>query len=431
MKETWLFQKARVLAIFDDLDTILLMVPLKVVVVGLKWELAVDLFVVLALLALIWVYLHRLKIPCSWQMTMVYAACVAAVCELVHFFTHSELTDPNDLVDTMHLEVLLPAFAIGCMSRSGHTSQMPVDTHHASGAKLSVNSLVLRKDALKRRMSVVFEKDAMDAGETMSSGVSATFMVLVGLSMPALFGSSDGGGGHRRLDGEEGMPAGAYVLHVVIVSLLMVVGKMFPTFCYKDEANVRTRLALSLGMCPRGEFGAGVIVISLGFGIEGEAITIAVICLALNLVASSGFIMAVKKLAQETSVDDAADISEAVSDPPRWADWCLPTESQKFQQAMEPAPPAADLGTAGPPSAPVSPISEISPAINAVPISPAVNAVERKNQARQSSKLAWQARSSSKDSARPPRSSSKDSAPGNGRRSSSKDPPGNVSVEAV
>ena len=30
MKETWLFQKARVLAIFDDLDTILLMVPLKV-----------------------------------------------------------------------------------------------------------------------------------------------------------------------------------------------------------------------------------------------------------------------------------------------------------------------------------------------------------------------------------------------------------------
>merc|ERR1719393_980344 len=54
MKETWLFRKARVLAIFDDLDTILLMVPLKVVVVGMKWELALDLCVVLALLAWIW-----------------------------------------------------------------------------------------------------------------------------------------------------------------------------------------------------------------------------------------------------------------------------------------------------------------------------------------------------------------------------------------
>ena len=31
MKDTWLFKKARVLAIFDDLDTILLMVPLKVI----------------------------------------------------------------------------------------------------------------------------------------------------------------------------------------------------------------------------------------------------------------------------------------------------------------------------------------------------------------------------------------------------------------
>ena len=30
MKDTWLFRKARVLAIFDDLDTILFMLPLKV-----------------------------------------------------------------------------------------------------------------------------------------------------------------------------------------------------------------------------------------------------------------------------------------------------------------------------------------------------------------------------------------------------------------
>ena len=41
-----------------------------------------------------------------------------------------------------------------------------------------------------------------------------------------------------------------------------------------------------------------MIVISLTFGISGDAITIAVICLALNLVASSLFITAVKRLAR-------------------------------------------------------------------------------------------------------------------------------------
>ena len=50
MKETWLFEKARLLAIFDDLDTILLMVPLKLLIVGVQWELSIDLLLVFGLL---------------------------------------------------------------------------------------------------------------------------------------------------------------------------------------------------------------------------------------------------------------------------------------------------------------------------------------------------------------------------------------------
>ena len=100
------------------------------------------------------------------------------------------------------------------------------------------------------------------------------------------------------------MEAGPLVLHVLAVSVLMIVGKMFPLCVYRDEANFKTRLALSLGMCPRGEVGAGVIVISLTFGIAGDAITIAVICLAINLVMSSFFIMAVKSLARSGSGRD-------------------------------------------------------------------------------------------------------------------------------
>ena len=170
--------------------------------------------------------------------------------------------------------------------------------------------------------------------EQVNGMISAVFMAFVGLSMPPLGGADDAGdddgSSHRRwlveaaaavssatrddahddalhhgddhgadddhADGDGGdddnLSAGAYVGHVIAVSALMLLGKMFPLCCYRDEAGWRTRLALSLGMCPRGEVGAGVIVISIGMGISGPAITIAVICLTINLVASSGFIMA-------------------------------------------------------------------------------------------------------------------------------------------
>ena len=49
------------------------------------------------------------------------------------------------------------------------------------------------------------------------------------------------------------------VYHVTVVSLLMILGKMMLLFCYRKEANLRTRLALSLGMCPRGEVGVLVL----------------------------------------------------------------------------------------------------------------------------------------------------------------------------
>jgi len=38
LSSTWLFRKARVLAIFDDLDTVLLMIALKMLIVDLVWQ---------------------------------------------------------------------------------------------------------------------------------------------------------------------------------------------------------------------------------------------------------------------------------------------------------------------------------------------------------------------------------------------------------
>eukprot|EP00930_Biecheleria_cincta_P097064 TRINITY_DN8879_c0_g1_i1.p1 TRINITY_DN8879_c0_g1~~TRINITY_DN8879_c0_g1_i1.p1 ORF type:complete len:569 (+),score=97.03 TRINITY_DN8879_c0_g1_i1:123-1709(+) len=244
-KETWLFQKARVLAIFDDLDTILLMIPLKMFLVGFKWELAFDAVFVSCCLGLAWRKLHRIRLPSSWNWTMLYAALVTAVCEGMYFLTNGRV----------HVEVLLPAFALGCMTRIC----MPDDTW----------------------CEVLDEEKEGQVKNFVSTG----FMLLVGLSMPSLF--STGGAQMSSL---------AIAGHVLAVSILMVLGKMMLLFCYKDEADLRTRLALSLGMCPRGEVGAGVIAISLGLGMRGTPVTIAVLSLAVNLLLSSGFIMAIDHL---------------------------------------------------------------------------------------------------------------------------------------
>ena len=85
-------------------------------------------------------------------------------------------------------------------------------------------------------------------------------------------------------------------MHVVAVTVLSNLGKMFPAFCYRREASIRERLALAIGMFPRGEVGAGVLVISLSYGLAGPSLTVAVLSLALNLLCTGVFIVAVKKL---------------------------------------------------------------------------------------------------------------------------------------
>ena len=70
---------------------------------------------------------------------------------------------------------------------------------------------------------------------------------------------------------------------------------MFSLLCYRREATLRERLALSVAMFPRGEVGAGVLVISLSYGIGGPVVTVALLSLALNLVMTGIFIAMVKR----------------------------------------------------------------------------------------------------------------------------------------
>src|SRR4030095_4788351 len=62
---TWLYKKARVLAIFDDLDTVLLMIPLKMMIIGFEPKLLILIVAVAIFLLAAYFCIHWLEIPTS------------------------------------------------------------------------------------------------------------------------------------------------------------------------------------------------------------------------------------------------------------------------------------------------------------------------------------------------------------------------------
>jgi hypothetical protein len=203
---------------------------------------------------------------------MLYAGGIVGLSELIHAV--SLWFDPAVPV---HLEVLLPAFALGCVLKTPAGTDPTVD------------------DALEG----IEGGPEQPQEQAVSTIVSALFMVLVGLSMPAIGGAAATGG----------MGWSMILMHVMIVTIVSNLGKMLPALCYRREATFRERLALAIGMWPRGEVGAGVLVIALSYGIAGASLTVAVLSLALNLLCTGAFIVVVKKLIApvvEDSVTGAA-----------------------------------------------------------------------------------------------------------------------------
>ncbi len=296
---TWLFRKARVLAIFDDLDTVLLMIPLKMLMVGLAWQLGAIVVAMAVMLAAAWVLLHRVRIPVSWPWVLGYAAVISALSEIV--YAGSKLIDESVPI---HIEVLLPAFVLGCiMAYPGGPDGEEPSAHHAHEAL---------ETPVEHRVTTI---------------IAAVFMVLVGLSMPLITGGDParkpaaaeevelslhaGGapaaeaaaagvgaaqGTGRITAAQPGLGWLAIAWHVLMVTVVSNIGKMFPALCYRREAHWRERLAVAIGMWPRGEVGAGVLVISLSYGIGGPILTVAMLSLALNLMLTGLFIYVVKRL---------------------------------------------------------------------------------------------------------------------------------------
>lgn len=305
---TWLFRKARILAIFDDLDTVLLMIPLKMLMVGIAWQLGLIVVVMAVFLVVAYVWLHRVNMPVSWKWVLAYAAVIVGISEML--YAGSKVIDPSVPI---HIEVLLPAFVIGCLARPGNAE---ADADNKT---------------VEHHLHELLERPAEQRAAAM---VSAAFMVLVGLSMPAILDGPDSQhptpkpaalhaaapgsvvddptlhGGQEEGKYEATVTAsqpnigwGMIAFHVMMVTVLSNIGKMFPALCYRNEAHWRHRLAVAVGMWPRGEVGAGVLVLSLSYGIGGPIVTVAMLSLTLNLVLTGAFILIVRKLIRGIPAD--------------------------------------------------------------------------------------------------------------------------------
>ena len=242
---TWLFRKTRVLAIFDDLDTVLLLIPLQAMFVGFKGELAVVVLIIVSLLFVGFRWMRVLRLPTSRMWLLAYGAAVVAACSVLEHTTN------------VHLEVLLPAFVLGCLLYNAHDPN--VATEHA-------------------HEHTHLEPESGPA-QLIDKSVKLAFMFLVGCSLPRIELGS--------------MSIGSAAGHVIALTVLSNLGKCFPMFCYRDEAPLRHRIATGIAMFPRGEVGAGVLLVAISYGITGLPVTIGALSLALNLLLTGPFIATV------------------------------------------------------------------------------------------------------------------------------------------
>ncbi len=244
---TWVFQKARILAVLDDLVAVLLLTPLEIVIHGFEWKSLLSLVLVGFFIFSAFRWQNGLKLPLNRTLFVFYSFALTAI-----IFIFSKLTH-------IHLEVLIPAFAFGCVLR------LSPDWHG--------------------------EAEGVSKGLSMDTIIKGLFMFMVGLSLPKIETGSV----------SWGVTAG----HIIILTVLANLGKFFLVFCYKKEASLKERMALGVAMFPRGEVGAAVLLIGVGYGLSGFSNTLAILSLALNLVLTGAFIWIVIKLLRKAERDGA------------------------------------------------------------------------------------------------------------------------------
>jgi len=259
---TWVYKKARVLAIFDDLDTVLLMIPLKMMLIGFEPKLLILISAVFLFLAAGYFCIHWLPVPTSKVWMVIYAVLVWGV---TYAFDH---------VTELHLEVLVPAFALGCVIKSDHLHGSANDAETGRGTS-----------SYESRAQTVLDR-----------AIKGGFMLLAGMALPPI-----------QLGGMAVVPV---LAHVILITFVSNIGKCVPLMAYRDEATLRERVALSIGMFPRGEVGIGVLLVSLEIFRQQnivdspaiqQSVTVGALSLALNLALTGTFILAMIRVLRRPS----------------------------------------------------------------------------------------------------------------------------------
>ena len=128
LKQSWMYKKIQVLAIFDDLDTILLMIPLQIMMIGLKWQLLAIVVIVMLLLSFGWKQMGRYDWRQDWKAILCYSILVFAGTLGIYALSKHFYGEEGSI----HVEVLLPAFVLGMvMKHREHDS--PAERRAATG----------------------------------------------------------------------------------------------------------------------------------------------------------------------------------------------------------------------------------------------------------------------------------------------------------
>jgi Kef-type K+ transport system membrane component KefB len=242
LASTWVFKKARILAIFDDLDTVLLIVPLQMIHLGFDTKAALLLVIIALLLYAAWRFLHTLRLPMSRPFLLGYALLLTVAIELFEKTTF------------ISIEIILPAFVLGCVLYNPHDPKKSwLHAHEHS-----------------------FIEPSNTVEKFFDSSIKSGYMLLVGCSLPKISLKSTS--------------MAFLISQVLILTFLANLGKLYPMLCYKKEATLRERAALSIAMWPRGEVGAGILFISTKYTIPPVVMELATLSLALNLTLTGLFI---------------------------------------------------------------------------------------------------------------------------------------------
>lgn len=242
---TWVFKKARILAIFDDLDTVLLIIPLQLIHIGWQWKAGILLFLIGCLLVVAYRFLHTIKLPITRPFLLLYSLLLVLITECL------------EKTSLIQLEILLPAFVLGCILYNPHSPEYPL-IHQKE------HQFLEPQEKWQKRFDAILK---------------FSYMFLVGCSLPKL-----------EL---ENLHIGFLVFHLSALLFLSNFGKLYPLFCYKKEASLRERTALAIAMWPRGEVGAGIIIISMHYAIKPIVIELAQLSIAVNLTLTGLFIFIV------------------------------------------------------------------------------------------------------------------------------------------